>query len=461
MPLSTPQSLQLMQRARRARQHPFAGYALAIAGVATATLVRWQLGYTGMQGAPFTTYYLAILVAAFAGGLWPGLLATVLSALLAWIMFIPPELGFEIPPGKTIALLLFLLIATLIVMVVVTMNRAFDWVHDQEENIRALIEASPNGILVVDEAGRMTAVNEATEELFGYDRSELLGRPVEMLVPPGQATEHASERLCFMRQPVVHAMGKGRDLCGHRKDGSEFPIEVGLTPLHREGRAGTLATVIDISERKAAQDRQQFLLKELEHRSQNLFAVIRSIAGRSLSPEHTVSEAKDAFEARLLALSRAHKMVGEAAWKGAPLAEIIKSELSAFEKNLSINGCDLFVNMTAAQQFALIMHELATNAAKYGALSSPTGKVAIEGKLEQVEGEQVFAIAWTETGGPPVTKPRRKGFGSTILVDGAKKFGQAANLHFDQAGLRYELRIPLNSIAAAQATPARHMSDAP
>ena len=437
MPLSTPQSLQLMQRARRARQHPFFGYVIAIAAVAIATLVRWQLGYIGMQGTPFTTYYLAILVAAFAGGLWPGLLATVLSAALAWMMFIPPELSFEIAPGKTIALLMFLLSATLIVMVVVAMNRAFDWVHDQERNIRTLIEASPNGMLVLDEAGRITAINKATEELFGYDRSELLGRPIEILVPPGQATE-------------------GRDLCGHRKDGSEFPIEVGLTPLHQKGRAGTLATVIDISERKVAEDRQRFLVKELEHRSQNLFAVIRSIAARSLSPEHTVAEAKDAFEARLLALSRAHKMLGEAAWKGAPLGEIIKSELSAFEKNCSISGCDLFVNMTAAQQFALIVHELATNAAKYGALSSPNGKIAIQGKVEHVDGEQIFAIAWNETGGPPVSKPRRKGFGSTILVDGAKKFGQSAKLHFDQGGLRYELRVPLNSIEAGQARAAHH-----
>jgi two-component sensor histidine kinase len=111
--------------------------------------------------------------------------------------------------------------------------------------------------------------------------------------------------------------------------------------------------------------------------------------------------------------------------------------------------------MTAAQQFALIMHELATNAAKYGALSSPNGKIAIQGKVEHVDGEQIFAIAWKETGGPPVSKPRRKGFGSTILVDGAKKFGQDAKLHFDQGGLRYELRVPLNSIEATQATPAR------
>jgi two-component system, chemotaxis family, sensor kinase Cph1 len=105
----------------------------------------------------------------------------------------------------------------------------------------------------------------------------------------------------------------------------------------------------------------------------------------------TLAEAKEALEARLLALAHAHKMLGEAAWRGAPLGEIIKSELSAFEKNLSVRGCDLFVNTIAAQQFALIVYELATNAAKYGALSSPGGKVVIEGRGEQVNGDKMFA----------------------------------------------------------------------
>lgn len=406
-----------------------------------------------MQGAPFTTYYLAILIAALTGGLWPGLLAVILSALMAWIAFIPPELSTEVEPAQVIAVLMFMLVSGFIVILVVAMNRAFDWVHNQEQNIRTLIESSPNGVLVVDKTGRITSLNKATEELFGYDRSELLGRPIEELVPHSDVTEPLTERI-RTPQPAVHP-AKGRDLRGRRKDGSEFSIEVGLTPLHQEGKSGVLATVIDISDRKAAQERQQFLVKELEHRSQNLFAVIRSIAARSLGSGHTLAEAKARFEARLMALSRAHKMLGEAAWRGAPLVEIIKSELSAFDKNLSVRGCDLFVNTTAAQQFALIVHELATNAAKHGALSSSEGKVVIEGRVERVNGEQIFTIAWRESGGPPVKTPRRKGFGSTILIDGAKKFGRDAHLCFDQEGLRYELHVLLNTIEVAQATWAR------
>ena len=101
---------------------------------------------------------------------------------------------------------------------------------------------------------------------------------------------------------------------------------------------------------------------------------------------------------------------GSSSRTGAPLAEIIKKELEAFTDYISVSGCDLLVNTLAAQQFAMIVHELATNASKYGALSAATGMVAIEGKIERVNGEQIFAIAWRESGGPRVRKPRRRGF---------------------------------------------------
>src|SRR5262249_3786475 len=201
---------------------------------------------------------------------------------------------------------------------------------------------------------------------------------------------------------------------------------------------------------KAAQERQQFLVRELEHRSANLFSVIQSIAGRTFGEKHTLAESKKIFEGRLMALSRAHKMLPQAAWTGATLGEIIKKELEAFADCISVSGCDLLVNTLAAQQFALIVHELATNASKYGALSATRGKVAIEGKIERVNGEQIFAMAWRESGGPPVRKPRRRGFGSTILVEGARSFGRHADLRFEPLGLSYELRLPLSTIAAQQ-----------
>jgi two-component sensor histidine kinase len=181
--------------------------------------------------------------------------------------------------------------------------------------------------------------------------------------------------------------------------------------------------------------------------------VVQAIAARSLDKGKTLREAKEILDGRLAALGRAHRMLAEAAWTGAPLDEIIKDELKAFADHVSVSGCELLVNTPAAQQFALIVHELATNAAKYGALSAPTGKVVILGKIERVNGEHIFAMAWNESGGPSVRKPRRKGFGSTILLEGARQFGRHADLRFELEGLRYELWLPLSTILAEQSPP--------
>jgi PAS domain S-box-containing protein len=110
--------------------------------------------------------------------------------------------------------------------------------------------------------------------LFGYERRELLGQKIELLVPARQVDTHRAVRESFLEKPEARMMGAGRDLSGRRKDGSEFPIEIGLNPVNRDGHHAVLGTVIDISERKRAHDRQLFLVRELHHRTQNLFAVI-------------------------------------------------------------------------------------------------------------------------------------------------------------------------------------------
>src|SRR3954453_14627647 len=162
-------------------------------------------------------------------------------------------------------------------------------------------------------AGSMRA-----EKLFGYPRSELLGRSVEILVPSAVAQTHRGLRDSYMRAPEARPMGAGRDLSGRRKDGSEFPVEIGLSPVARNGTRGVLATVIDISERKRAHDRQQFLILELQHRTANLFAVIQFIANRSLAEGQSITQARKELNARLDALARAHAILADAAWEGAP-----------------------------------------------------------------------------------------------------------------------------------------------
>src|ERR1700750_3116980 len=129
----------------------------------------------------------------------------------------------------------------------------------------------------------------------------------------------------------------------------------------------------------------------------------------------SLSEAKQAIEMRLAALARTHAMLADSGWTGAPLEQIVSEELTSFVNQVSCTGCSLLLNTPAAQSFALIIHELATNAVKHGALSTPGGRIAIRGREQDHNGVRLFQFEWTETGGPAVREPERKGFGSSIL----------------------------------------------
>jgi two-component sensor histidine kinase len=199
---------------------------------------------------------------------------------------------------------------------------------------------------------------------------------------------------------------------------------------------------------EAAQERQQLLMSELLHRSKNLFTVIQSIASRSLVDGQSLSAAREIFTSRLHALARAHEMLAEASWTGASLVKIIKEELAPVCQSVTVNGCEIVINTPAAQHFAMIVHELATNAMKYGALSVPGGRVIIEGVTEQINGGALFRLRWTEHGGPPVLVPSRRGFGTAIIIDAAKQFAQNVSMSYDPNGLRYELQVAVRDIQA-------------
>jgi two-component sensor histidine kinase len=198
-----------------------------------------------------------------------------------------------------------------------------------------------------------------------------------------------------------------------------------------------------------AQSHQELLVRELQHRTQNLFAAIQAIISRSLGEGQTVPQAKHVITARLQALARTHAILAGAAWEGAPLREILKREFGEdLADSVDVHGCDILINADAANQFALIIHELATNALKYGALSLTGGRISIAGNVEQANGAAQFSLLWGESGGPPVTNPTRKGFGSVILFDLPRQFGMKVSVSYDPKGLNYELHVPMQAIAS-------------
>jgi two-component sensor histidine kinase len=195
---------------------------------------------------------------------------------------------------------------------------------------------------------------------------------------------------------------------------------------------------------------QQFLFRELQHRSRNLFAVIQAVVSRTVAESQTLPEAKRAAETRLAALARTHAMLADSGWTGTRLDRIVGEELTSFAGQVNCSGCDVMLTTPAAQNFALIIHELTTNAVKYGALSCPQGRVEIRGEIDSHGAEELFAFRWKETGGPASAVPTRKGFGRSILNGLAKRFAQSMEMSWPAEGLVYELRIALSAIQASE-----------
>src|SRR5208282_1936931 len=155
---------------------------------------------------------------------------------------------------------------------------------------------------------------------------------------------------------------------------------------------------------------QRLIVREMHHRTQNLFAMFQAIASSTIDENKTTAEVKYVLEGRLQALAAAYTIPAYEGSEGVSLTKILDREVAAFSQRVNVSGCDIAIAPQAAQQFALIVHELATNALKYGALSVADGRISIEGSRKRLDGGGVFSFLWKESGGPKVPAPARKGF---------------------------------------------------
>jgi PAS domain S-box-containing protein len=211
---------------------------------------------------------------------------------------------------------------------------------------------------------------------------------------------------------------------------------------------GTVALAIltmrDVTARKEAEERQRLLLAELSHRVKNTLAVVQGIARQSLAGDRAPGEAREALAKRLRALGRAHELLTASGWRGASLREVAATELAPYRGRASAEGEELVLAPKAAQALALVLHELATNAAKHGALSAPGGTVELRWSVGGGAGGRSLRLSWRERGGPPVREPARRGFGRTLVEQApAHDLGGRARLAFRPEGLEYELEAPL------------------
>jgi len=220
----------------------------------------------------------------------------------------------------------------------------------------------------------------------------------------------------------------------------------------------------DITERKQADEQQRFFLDELNHRVKNTLATVQSIAAQTLRSSKSAAQFKEAFEGRLLALSMTHNLLTLKSWREADLHDIAEQELAPYKREgderVAIDGPRVNLPPRHAINLGLVLHELVTNAAKYGALSIPTGRLDLSWAVVRPKNQPAhLRILWTEAGGPPVQPPKRQGFGSRLIhrsIEG--ELDGILAINFDTAGVSYDISIPLpqesNKIASTYPNPA-------
>ena len=212
---------------------------------------------------------------------------------------------------------------------------------------------------------------------------------------------------------------------------------------------GVVLTFFNITERSRDDEHKYLLGKELQHRTANLFAVILSIANSTLSGNRPIEKAREAFSARLMALAKAHALLTVNLVEGASLEDVVRGELDGFSERVKIRGPSIILTPAATQGFALIVHELATNAAKYGGFANKDGKISVAwSHTDLTAASPCLAFRWQERGGPPVTSPARPGFGSKLLERAIDTSARPAVFDYATEGLTYDLNVPLIAICA-------------
>jgi PAS domain S-box-containing protein len=312
--------------------------------------------------------------------------------------------------------------------------------------LAAIVESSDDAILTNDIDGIITSWNGAAQRIFGYAAEEIVGMPTTLLIPADRQDEEAE---------IVQQIEQGEriepyDTVRQRKNNSLVDIFVTISALRdTTGKLmGVSRIARDITVRKQAEEAQRLLANEVDHRSKNLLTLVQ--AAVHFSEADSPGAIKAAIEGRIQALANVHTTLAQSHWAGVDLRSLAIDELFPYcpygKSRAEVDGPDLLLKPQMAQLIAMVLHELTTNAVKYGALSVSLGRVRLAW-LHSANGNLV--IRWTEMEGPPVKPPSRRGFGSRML-DQAIRTQLNGDLRFDwrTEGLACEIEIPYEAAPA-------------
>ena len=316
--------------------------------------------------------------------------------------------------------------------------------------LAAIVQSSDDAIVSKDLNGIITSWNDGAQRLFGYTADEVIGKPVTILIPSDRQDEEVDILTRIRRgERTKHFETKRR-----RKDGSLFDISLTISPVKdKDGRIiGASKIGRDITERKRAQETQALLIGELNHRVKNTLASVQAIARQTLRRARSSDDFVSSFSGRIQSLARVHTLLGATSWRSAELGELVRDQLrygAIDEARVTASGPQVQLGAQTALHLAMMLHELATNAIKYGALSVQAGRVSVEWTVD----DTTLHFRWRESGSAPVRVSGKRGFGSTLIEQSARGEGGSANMRTSAEGISWEIDIPLPRLTETSPTP--------
>lgn len=317
--------------------------------------------------------------------------------------------------------------------------------EEYAHRLASIVQSSDDAIIGKNIDGIITSWNYGAERLFGYRAEEAIGKPVRMLIPPDREDEAPG----ILRRIRNGERVDHYETVRRRKDGTLLDISLTVSPVvNASGKIiGASKIARNITARKREEDHRRLLVNELNHRVKNTLATVQSIAALTLRGEGG-AEAVRYFEGRLMALSRAHNVLTEESWVSADLHDIVEQAFAPIaggaEDRFRADGPLVRLKPQAALSLAMALHELCTNAAKYGAFKSAAGQVRVAWSVSGTAGDSVLHLDWNELGGPPVEPPARTGFGTRMIERVlVRDLGAKVKLDYLSTGVQCHIEVPL------------------
>jgi PAS domain S-box-containing protein len=314
--------------------------------------------------------------------------------------------------------------------------------------LAAIVASSIDAIVSIDFDDVIRTWNYGAEQLFGYPAKEVIGKSDMFTVPPELRDERRAVMDRLMNGEAVEYQTRRLD-----REGRPMDVWIRGAPVRSvEGNLfGASLIIRDITAQKRREEHVRFLMRELTHRSKNLLAVIQAMARQSLTLQTDPKDFVGRFSERLSSLAGSHDLLSNDDWAGASLTQLIRSQLQHFgdlmDSRILIEGTDVILKPEAAQNIGIALHELSTNAAKFGALSGDSGTVTISWSIRGLDGASRIHLSWREQGGPRVEAPGHRGFGRTVMERVAgQALGGQSKATFAPSGVIWELDVPATSV---------------